>query len=74
VHAGHQVELSEHDRLLFPGAEEVAHRAALVGDPARIRDQLAEWESAGITEVAYQPAGPDIPAELERFAEAALGR
>ncbi len=74
VHAGHQVELSAHDRLLFPGAEAVAGRAALIGDPARIREQLAEWESAGITEVAYQPAGPDIPAELERFLAAARDR
>jgi 5,10-methylenetetrahydromethanopterin reductase len=28
---------------------------------------------AGVTEVAYQPAGPDIPRELEAFANAANG-
>lgn len=71
VHAGHQIELNDHDQLVFPGAESVIPRAALVGDRAQIRDQLAAWEAAGITEIAYQPGGPDIPAELERFAEAA---
>ncbi|MFM7536944.1 MAG: 5,10-methylene tetrahydromethanopterin reductase, partial [Acidimicrobiales bacterium] len=42
---------------------------------ARTRDEWAEHlaalEVGGATEVAYQPAGPDIPGELERFAEAA---
>jgi hypothetical protein len=27
----------------------------------------------GMTEVAYQPSGPDIPGELERFAAAVRG-
>ncbi len=67
VHAGHQVTLNAADELLFPAADEVSPRAALIGGAAQIRDQLAEWEAAGITEIAYQPAGPDIPAELERF-------
>jgi 5,10-methylenetetrahydromethanopterin reductase len=26
--------------------------------------------AAGMTEIAYQPAGPDIPRELEAFAKA----
>ena len=26
--------------------------------------------AAGVTEIAYQPAGPDIPRELEAFAAA----
>lgn len=30
-------------------------------------------ESMGATEVAYQPAGPDIARELEAFASAANG-
>ena len=33
-------------------------------------DQLVAAESAGATEVAYQPVGPDIPRELETFARA----
>jgi 5,10-methylenetetrahydromethanopterin reductase len=38
-----------------------------------LRDRLALFEASGATEVAYQPAGPDIPRELEAFATAALG-
>jgi 5,10-methylenetetrahydromethanopterin reductase len=40
---------------------------------ARTRDewlaQFAHMAAAGAHEVVYQPAGPDIPGELERFAE-----
>ncbi len=71
VHAGHQIELSDSDRLLFPGAEPMIAKASLVGDAASVRRQLESWAAAGITEIAYQPAGPDIPGELERFAAAA---
>ena len=29
---------------------------------------LDAMAAAGATEIAYQPAGPDIPGELDRFA------
>jgi 5,10-methylenetetrahydromethanopterin reductase len=32
------------------------------------RARLRELEAGGATEIAYQPAGPDIPGELETFA------
>jgi 5,10-methylenetetrahydromethanopterin reductase len=35
------------------------------------RAKLAESERAGVTEVVYQPAGPDIPRELRAFAAVA---
>jgi 5,10-methylenetetrahydromethanopterin reductase len=37
------------------------------------RERLAAMEEGGATEIAYQPAGPDIPGELEAFADAARG-
>jgi 5,10-methylenetetrahydromethanopterin reductase len=40
---------------------------------AEWRERLAQLEAAGATEIAYQPAGPDIPGELERFMAAAKG-
>jgi 5,10-methylenetetrahydromethanopterin reductase len=40
----------------------------LAQSPERWRERLDGWAHAGVTEVAYQPAGPDIPGELERFA------
>jgi 5,10-methylenetetrahydromethanopterin reductase len=37
------------------------------------RERLALLEAQGATEIAYQPAGPDIARELEAFASAAHG-
>ena len=34
---------------------------------AEWREQLARYEELGATEIAYQPAGPDIADELRRF-------
>jgi 5,10-methylenetetrahydromethanopterin reductase len=36
-----------------------------------VRQRLATLAEQGATEVVYQPAGPDIRRELERFMEAA---
>ncbi len=41
--------------------------------PAELRDRLAGMAKSGMTEIAYQPAGPDIPRELEAFATAVRG-
>lgn len=37
------------------------------------QERLAQLEEAGATEIAYQPAGPDVPRELEAFAKAMHG-
>jgi 5,10-methylenetetrahydromethanopterin reductase len=37
------------------------------------RERVALLESMGATEIAYQPAGPEIARELEAFASAARG-
>ena len=41
--------------------------------PAQVRERLDRFAEQGVTEIVYQPAGPDIPRELARFAEAAAG-
>jgi 5,10-methylenetetrahydromethanopterin reductase len=43
----------------------------MTGTPADIAARLRALTEAGITEVAYQPMGPDIPRELAAFAAAA---
>ena len=43
----------------------------MTGTRTDIGDRLRALTSAGITEVAYQPMGPDIPRELAAFARAA---
>lgn len=71
VHDLHLVGVTERDRPLLTG--ELLQRAGGVRSAAEWREHLARLEAAGVTEIAYQPAGPDIPRELERFAEAVRG-
>lgn len=71
IHEGHLVELNEIDRELVP--RELIAEATLTGSPAEVHTKLQAIEAAGITEIAYQPHGPDIPRELEAFMSAARG-
>jgi 5,10-methylenetetrahydromethanopterin reductase len=71
LHEGHLIEPNERDRLVITGQTLVSF--GLARSPQAWRDQRGLMEAAGATEVAYQPAGPDIPAELERFI-AAVGQ
>jgi 5,10-methylenetetrahydromethanopterin reductase len=68
LHDGHLTAVNEHDRPFVTGEMLVAGGLAL--SPSGWRDKLAALEEAGATEVAYQPAGPDVPRELEEFAKA----
>lgn len=70
-HAGHLVEVNTHDRPFVTGELLTAIGAAT--SPEGLRERLAAAEEGGATEVAYQPAGPDIARELEAFAKAARG-
>jgi 5,10-methylenetetrahydromethanopterin reductase len=69
LHDLHLIGVSEHDRPLVTGDFIRASGAARTAEEWAAR--LRQLESAGATEIAYQPAGPDIPGELRRFAQAA---
>ena len=69
LHDGHLCAVNDRDRP-FISADLLTH-GGFARSPAGWREQLAAWEEAGATEVAYQPAGRDIPRELEAFAAAA---
>src|SRR5262245_468962 len=71
MHYGHLVLVNEHDRPYVTGA--LLKQLGLVLSAAGWRERLAQMEAAGATEVAYQPAGPDIARELEAFIAAARG-
>jgi 5,10-methylenetetrahydromethanopterin reductase len=71
VHAGHLVEPNERDRGHVQDLMELASRMSLTGSAGQVAAKLGALTSAGVTEVAYQPAGPDIPRELRAFASAA---
>lgn len=72
LHDGHLWAVNDRDRPFVTGELLAASGAAL--DAAAWRDRLAQLEAAGATEIAYQPAGPDIGRELEAFAAAMDGR
>jgi 5,10-methylenetetrahydromethanopterin reductase len=65
LHDGHLIMVNERDRPFVNGELLIVAGAAL--SPAGWRDKLAQLEEAGATEIAYQPAGPDIARELEAF-------
>jgi len=71
LHEGHLIEANERDKLVVTG--DTLRMFGLARPAGEWRERLAELEYGGATEVAYQPAGPDIPNELERFMTAAKG-
>jgi len=71
VHDGHLVTLGKHDEALLTRAAPLLASWTMTGTRAGIGARLRALTAAGITEVAYQPMGPDIPRELAMFAAAA---
>jgi 5,10-methylenetetrahydromethanopterin reductase len=72
VHAGHCVELNEADQAAWnAGGHAILPDATISGTRDQVRRRLDELGSRGVTEIVFQPCGPDIRAELERFLEAA---
>jgi 5,10-methylenetetrahydromethanopterin reductase len=71
MHDQHLIAVNQRDQR-FLSADLVA-QLGMALQPAELRDRLAQLEAGGMTEVAYQPAGPDIPRELEAFAAAVRG-
>lgn len=63
---GHVTHLSDRDRTLL----EHINVRAMVGDAARIGQQLSRMAGLGFHEVIYTPTGPDVSRELSAFAEA----
>ncbi len=74
IHAGHQIELNAHDEVVFPEAAKLAPTVTAIGTEEQLRARLDAWAEEGVSEVAFQPAGPDIPRELTAFARMALSR
>jgi 5,10-methylenetetrahydromethanopterin reductase len=71
LHEGHLCGLNERDRPFVTGELLAGAGAALPS--AGWRERLAGLEAGGATDVAYQPAGDDIPGELEAFAKMMQG-
>jgi 5,10-methylenetetrahydromethanopterin reductase len=71
IHDQHLIALNDRDRAFVTPEILVAMGGAF--RPAELRERLGAMEAGGMTEIAYQPAGPDIPRELEAFAAAVRG-
>jgi 5,10-methylenetetrahydromethanopterin reductase len=69
IHDGHLATVNPIDREVLP--REAVEHLTLTGAPDAVRAKLEGIEAAGVTELAYQPCGPDIPRELEAFMRAA---
>jgi 5,10-methylenetetrahydromethanopterin reductase len=75
VHEQHFTGLNEADQVAWQaGAASMAEHVTITGRPEQIGERLDQLAEQGVTEVVYQPAGPDIPGELERFLLAARDR
>jgi 5,10-methylenetetrahydromethanopterin reductase len=70
MHDLHLIDVNDRDRPFVTAAQ--IQGLGKAWTPAQLRERLAGLEAAGVTDIAYQPAG-DIPAELEAFAAAARG-
>jgi 5,10-methylenetetrahydromethanopterin reductase len=74
VHTGHCVELGEADEAAWKaGGHTMLRDVTMSGTREQIRQRLAEAAAQGVTEIVFQPCGPDTRAELERFLDAAAG-
>ncbi|MFG3369587.1 LLM class flavin-dependent oxidoreductase [Streptomyces sp. NPDC090032] len=68
VHDQHLTDLNAADNAAWnAGSWQAVTATTVTGTPDRIRDQLSAYAQDGITEIVYQPTGPDIPGELTRF-------
>jgi 5,10-methylenetetrahydromethanopterin reductase len=68
IHDLHLVGVNDRDRAIV--SPELITMLGAAYRPEELRERVAALEVGGLTEVAYQPAGTDIPRELEAFASA----
>ena len=72
AHLGHLVRLNDADRTAWEaGGAAMITDMTVSGPPAHIGQTVAAMTELGVTEIVYQPCGPDLRGEMERFFEAA---
>jgi 5,10-methylenetetrahydromethanopterin reductase len=70
VHEGHLVALNDRDRVAITEMAPLLTSFGLSGSAKEVREKVAAFEHGGVTEIVYQPAGPDIARELRAFMDA----
>jgi 5,10-methylenetetrahydromethanopterin reductase len=69
THQGHLTYVNAIDQPVITG--DVIRAYTFTGEPAALRARIDQLAARGVTEIAFQPAGPDIPRELTAFARMA---
>jgi 5,10-methylenetetrahydromethanopterin reductase len=69
IHQGHLTYLNAIDRKVITG--ELIREFTFSGEISALRERMKQLATSGVTEIAYQPAGSDIPRELREFARMA---
>lgn len=72
IHQDHLVRVNDRDLPAVKEAASLLPSLTFTGHEPELRARVEQLEASGVTEIAYQPAGPRIVDELERFM-AALG-
>jgi 5,10-methylenetetrahydromethanopterin reductase len=67
VHEDHLVKVSDRDLPAVQEAASLLPSLTFTASATDLRDRIKQLEANGVTEIAYQPAGPGIISELERF-------
>jgi 5,10-methylenetetrahydromethanopterin reductase len=68
LHEGHCVAVPERERALLDPA---VGAMTFTGTESELRERWSQLAAAGATELAYAPAGPDVPRELRAMARVA---
>ncbi|MGW4488575.1 LLM class flavin-dependent oxidoreductase [Amycolatopsis sp. NPDC004368] len=72
IHSGHCVGLNDADSAAWQaGGHTTLREVTLSGTRDEVRRKIDDYGSRGVTEIVFQPCGPDIERELERFLDAA---
>lgn len=72
THEGHLVRLTAVDEKAVALAADLLPQFTFSGTADQLRARAAEYKAGGVTELVYQPAGPDVAGELTRMM-AAIG-
>jgi 5,10-methylenetetrahydromethanopterin reductase len=68
VHEQHCVDLNHADQAAWEaGGSALLEQATVSGTAEQVAARLGDLEAGGVTELVFQPSGPDIARELEMF-------
>jgi alkanesulfonate monooxygenase SsuD/methylene tetrahydromethanopterin reductase-like flavin-dependent oxidoreductase (luciferase family) len=74
IHQGHMVEMNDADLAAWrAGGHASVPSVTLTGSADMVGEAVAAMAKAGATEIMYEPSGPDIARELDRFISAVRG-